>query len=92
MNVIVVGIGKVGYTVAEQLVAEDHDVTVIDTNEIVLSDTIEELDVRGVHGNGASRKVKKNLSFGTRLRSSKCSRLRFISEQVSDAKTAFKKL
>lgn len=57
MNVIVVGIGKVGYTVAEQLVAEDHDVTVIDTNEIVLSDTIEELDVRGVHGNGASRKV-----------------------------------
>ncbi len=57
MNVIVVGIGKVGYTVAEQLVAENHDVTVIDTNENVLSNTIEDLDVRGVHGNGASRKV-----------------------------------
>ncbi|MEE1065080.1 MAG: Trk system potassium transporter TrkA [Acutalibacteraceae bacterium] len=57
MNIIVVGIGKVGYTVAEQLSAEMHDVTVIDTNENVLSDTIEELDVRGVHGNGASRKV-----------------------------------
>lgn len=57
MNIIVVGIGKVGYTVAEQLTAEMHDVTVIDTNESVLSETIEELDARGVHGNGASRKV-----------------------------------
>ncbi len=57
MNIIVVGIGKVGYTVAEQLTAEMHDVTVIDTNESVLSDTIEELDVQGILGNGASRKV-----------------------------------
>lgn len=57
MNIIVVGIGKVGYTVAEQLVTEMHDVTVIDTNESVLSDTIEELDVRGILGNGVSRKV-----------------------------------
>ena len=57
MNIIVVGIGKVGYTVAEQLTAEMHDVTVIDTNESVLSDIIEELDVQGIHGNGASRKV-----------------------------------
>lgn len=57
MNIIVVGIGKVGYTVAEQLSAEMHDVTVIDTNENALADTIEELDVQGIHGNGASRKV-----------------------------------
>jgi trk system potassium uptake protein TrkA len=57
MNIIVVGIGKVGYTVAEQLSSEMHDVTVIDTNEDVLADTIEELDVRGIAGNGASRKV-----------------------------------
>ena len=57
MNIIVVGIGKVGYTVAEQLSAEMHDLTVIDTNESVLADTIEELDVQGIHGNGASRKV-----------------------------------
>ncbi len=57
MNIIVVGIGKVGYTVAEQLAAEMHDVTVIDTNESVLSDTISKLDVQGIHGNGASRKV-----------------------------------
>lgn len=57
MNIIVVGIGKVGYTVAEQLTAEKHDVTVIDTNEEVLSDIIEELDVQGIVGNGVSRKV-----------------------------------
>ena len=29
MNIIVVGIGKVGYTVAEQLTQENHDVTII---------------------------------------------------------------
>lgn len=57
MNIIVVGIGKVGYTVAEQLATEMHDVTVIDTDENVLSDISQELDVRTVHGNGASRKV-----------------------------------
>lgn len=57
MNIIVVGIGKVGYTVAEQLTAENHDVTVVDTNESVLSDTISKIDVQGIHGNGASRKV-----------------------------------
>ena len=41
MNIIVVGIGKVGYTVAEQLSSEMHDVTVIDTNEAKVLSGIE---------------------------------------------------
>ncbi len=53
MKIIVVGIGKVGYTVAEQLAAEHHDVTVVDTNEAVLADALGALDVIGVRGNGA---------------------------------------
>lgn len=59
MNIIVVGIGKVGYTVAEQLSQEMHDVTVIDTDEDVVNETLQDIDVIGVIGNGA---VSKTLS------------------------------
>ena len=57
MNIIVVGIGKVGYTVAEQLAAEGHDVTIIDTNEDVINDTLQDIDVIGVIGDGAVSKT-----------------------------------
>lgn len=54
MKIIVVGIGKVGYTVAEQLSQEMHDVIVVDTNATALSAATRDLDVIGVNGNGAS--------------------------------------
>ncbi len=57
MNIIVVGIGKVGYTVADQLTQENHDVTIIDTNEDVINDTLQDIDVIGVIGNGATSRV-----------------------------------
>lgn len=57
LNIIVVGIGKVGYTVAEQLSQEMHDVTVIDTDEGVVNDTLQDIDVIGVIGNGAVSKT-----------------------------------
>ncbi|MBP9989783.1 MAG: Trk system potassium transporter TrkA [Ruminococcus sp.] len=57
MKIIVVGIGKVGSTVAEQLSNEMHDVTVVDINSKVLENTVSELDVFAVLGNGASKKV-----------------------------------
>ena len=31
MNIIIVGCGKVGYTLVEQLGGENHNITVIDT-------------------------------------------------------------
>ena len=57
MNIIVVGIGKVGYTVAEQLAQEDHDIVIIDTEESVINDTLQDIDVIGVIGNGATSKT-----------------------------------
>ena len=57
MNIIVVGIGKVGYTVAEQLSQEMHDVVIIDTDEDVINDTLQDIDVIGVIGNGAVSKT-----------------------------------
>ena len=57
LNIIVVGIGKVGYTVAEQLSQEMHDVTIIDTDEDVINDTLQDIDVIGVIGDGATSKT-----------------------------------
>ena len=48
------GDGKVGFTLAEHLSQEEHDVTVIDTNDDALRRASESLDVMCVKGNGAS--------------------------------------
>ena len=60
MNIIVVGVGKVGYTVAEQLSQEEHDITIIDVDEDVINDTLQDIDVIGIIGNGATRKSLQN--------------------------------
>lgn len=54
MKIIIVGDGKVGFTLAEHLSREEHDVTVIDTNDDALRRASESLDVLCVKGNGAS--------------------------------------
>lgn len=54
MKIIIVGDGKVGFTLAEHLSQEEHDVTVIDTNDDALRRASESLDVMCVKGNGAS--------------------------------------
>ena len=54
MRIIIVGAGKVGFTLAEHLSQEDHDVTIIDTNEGTLRRASETLDVMCIKGSGAS--------------------------------------
>ncbi len=54
MNIIVVGLGKVGEKLVERLSREDgHNITVIDTRYGVLQDTVNSYDVMGVSGSGA---------------------------------------
>jgi trk system potassium uptake protein TrkA len=57
MNVIIVGCGKVGYTIAETLCKEKHNVTVIDNSDEKVERIGNTLDVVGVKGNGASYRV-----------------------------------
>lgn len=57
MRIIVVGIGKLGYTVAESLAREDHDVVIVDQNEHVVARCEDALDVLCVRGNGANAAV-----------------------------------
>lgn len=54
MQIVIVGVGKVGFTLASHLVAEGHNVAVIDHNEAVLSQAGNTLDVIGYAGNGAA--------------------------------------
>ncbi len=54
MNIIIVGDGKVGYTLAEHLSGEEHNVTIVDTNDEALRKASEALDVMTLKGNGAA--------------------------------------
>ncbi|HEY6451049.1 MAG TPA: Trk system potassium transporter TrkA [Steroidobacteraceae bacterium] len=54
MKILILGGGQVGRTAAYHLSREPaNEVTVVDTNEDVLRDLQDRLDVRAVHGNGA---------------------------------------
>ena len=54
MNIIIAGSGKVGISLARQLSAEGHDLTMIDLNRTTLEDLGSSLDVMCVQGNCAS--------------------------------------
>lgn len=57
MNIIIVGDGKVGYTIADYLSKEEHNITIIDKNEEALKKADDTLDVMCVKGNGARASV-----------------------------------
>lgn len=54
MKIIIAGAGKVGETLAEQLTAENYDVTMIDLRTDVLEACVSAHDVIAVHGNCAT--------------------------------------
>ena len=58
MKIIVVGNGKVGNTLVENLSLEGHDIIVIDQNQKVIEQVVNSYDVMGICGNGASYEVQ----------------------------------
>ena len=54
MNIIIVGCGKVGRTLVEQLSNEEHNIVVIDKNAEKVRDLTDEFDMMGFIGNGVS--------------------------------------
>ena len=50
MKIIIVGLGKVGQTLAAELSEEDNDITVIDNRESVVQDFANQYDLMGVVG------------------------------------------
>ncbi len=55
MKIVVIGAGKVGSTLASQLVKEGHEVLVMDTNEERLESLQNRIDIMTLCGNGASK-------------------------------------
>ena len=54
LKIIIVGCGKVGSNIVEQLSQEGHDITIIDNNPQKVQELTDLYDVMGVVGNGAS--------------------------------------
>lgn len=57
MRIIIVGCGKVGYAIAQQLTLEKHDITLVDDDAERLSRLDSTLDAMSLNGNGASISV-----------------------------------
>ncbi len=58
MKIVVVGNGKVGHALVEQLSKEGHDIVVIDNCAKALENLVNSFDVMGVLGNGAIYSVQ----------------------------------
>ena len=57
MKIIIIGDGKVGYHLAENLSKENSDVVIIDKNSDALKKASEHLDVMCIKGSGVSTKI-----------------------------------
>ena len=59
LRIIIVGCGKVGRTLVEQLTQEGHDITIVDKDAQRTQALANLYDIMGVQGNGASYSVLK---------------------------------
>lgn len=59
MQIVIIGAGKVGYSLARMLSSDEHDVIVVEP-DIERGNIInEKLDVQVVNGNGASPRLQR---------------------------------
>ena len=65
MKIVIIGGGKVGFELANQLSNEEHDVVLIDNNRRVVKQLAERLDMLVIYGNGAGFEVQKQANVGS---------------------------
>ena len=65
MNIIIVGCGRIGSTLVEELSGENHDISIIDEKAHVVQKLAETHDVLGVIGNGASYSILSDAGVET---------------------------
>ncbi len=58
MNILIVGGGKVGLTLARQLCDEGNNITLLDIDAEVIDKSVNSLDIKGVVGSGTSYKAQ----------------------------------
>jgi len=59
MNIIILGAGQVGSSVAENLSSEANDITLVDTNPVLLNDLSDRLDIQTIVGHASHPDVLK---------------------------------
>lgn len=57
MNIIIVGIGKIGFNLARNLSQEGHSITAIDIDKNVVNQVVDEIDCLGIVGNAVVKSV-----------------------------------
>ena len=57
MKILILGAGKVGGTLAENLAKEAFDITLVDNNANVLEELRDKLDIQTIHGSGSHPNV-----------------------------------
>ena len=60
MKVIVIGDGKVGKAIVEHTCQEGHEVIIIDNDSEVIEELVNQYDVMGICGNGASYDIQES--------------------------------
>ncbi len=58
MKIIIAGCGKVGYTLADQLSEEGHEIAIIEPRKDRVQNAVDSLDVMGYIGNGNSYRMQ----------------------------------
>lgn len=61
MKIVILGGGQVGGTLAENLVGEDNDITVVDIDPGRLAELSDRYDIRTVQGHGSHPRVLRNM-------------------------------
>ena len=64
MQIVIAGAGKYGRTIAGELAAEGHDLTIIEKEGEWFEDIMEEVDLSGVVGNAANYEIQLEAGVG----------------------------
>ncbi len=59
MEIVIVGGGKLGRVLCEDLANEGHEIVLIDLKQNRIDSIVEDIDIRGVHGNGSVIEIQK---------------------------------
>ena len=59
MKIVIIGLGTIGHTVLKNLSEKNHSITIIDESKELIESLIEQYDVQGVIGNGASLEIQR---------------------------------
>jgi trk system potassium uptake protein TrkA len=61
MNLVVIGVGKVGETLVANLINENHDIVIVDTDGEKVQSLVNRYDVNGITGSALERDVLLNV-------------------------------